>query len=183
VIITAVVVGVHAASGAAQAHPNPLAVGLQVIGVVGGILLVVLIICAYFGLRLGFLLIPATIAEQKMGLWRSWELTKGNFWRSFAVAFVAALPIIVVELIVAVVMLGAFYSGLFSHIGDPKALAEQLRESQQNMLQSQLRYMPYIWAVGFIVSPIIYGLSVLPGVFAYRALVPQADETSARHFD
>jgi len=68
-----------------------------------------------------------------------------------------------IELVVAAALFGTFYADLLSHISDSKALAEQLRQSQQYIIQSEMTYMPYLWAVGFIMSPVIYGLSVLPG--------------------
>jgi hypothetical protein len=95
--------------------------------------------------------------------------------------FVAALPIVAIELVVAAALFGTLYADLLSHISDPKAPAEQLRQSQQYIIQSEMTYMPYLWAVGFIMSPVIYGLGVRPGVFAYRALVQDRNDAGVSH--
>jgi hypothetical protein len=49
-------------------------------------------------LRVGFLLPPSIVAEEKSGLRRSYELTKGNFWRALAVILALGLPFLLLVL-------------------------------------------------------------------------------------
>src|SRR6185437_7836055 len=78
-----------------------MAIGIGLIGLVGGgvsavtgkhpalVLLVALaIFAAVLGfifaiVRLGFLILPVTVAENQVSLTRTWLLTHGNFWRIF----------------------------------------------------------------------------------------------------
>ncbi len=48
----------------------------------------------YACVRLTFFLPAVVVAEQDIGLIRSWELGGGNFWRIFAVAFVVFVPVV-----------------------------------------------------------------------------------------
>ncbi len=62
--------------------------------------------------RMTFLLAPAIVAENNLAIFRSWELTKGNFWRSFWVGVVVFLPVI----LLLHVFLLAFYGSEFSPV-------------------------------------------------------------------
>lgn len=69
----------------------------------------VLIIVLYFFIiyamvRLTFLLIPATVAENRMGLWRSWKLMGGNFWRAFLILLCIFIPLVIVEVVVMMLL-------------------------------------------------------------------------------
>jgi hypothetical protein len=173
-IIGIVVVGVHAASAPPQPHANPMAAAAQIIAVIACVLLVIGIVAGYFAIRLGFLLFPVTVTEHKFGLWRSWDLTTGNFWRSFAVIFVTSLPSLVINLVTMAVTVGPTYVAMLSHIGDPHALADQAQQMHM-LLQRQLSYLPYLWAGGLILAPFVYGLWIAPAAFAYRSLVAADD--------
>jgi hypothetical protein len=170
-VVGIVVVGVHAASAPPQPQANPMVAVAQIMAVIGCVFLVVGIIAAYFAIRLGFLLFPVTVAEHKFGLWRSWELTKGNFWRAFAVIFVTSLPILIINLATMVITMGPTYVAMLSHIGDPHALTDQGQQMHM-LVQKQLSYLPYLWAGGFIFAPFVYGLWIAPASLAYRSLAP-----------
>src|SRR5260221_3647504 len=49
-------------------------------------------------LRVGFLLPPSIVAEEKGGLRRSYELTKANVWRALAVILALGLPLLLLVL-------------------------------------------------------------------------------------
>jgi hypothetical protein len=182
-IVGAVVFGVHAAaSGSAQSHANPMAAVGQIMAVVVLVLLVAAAAASYFAIRLGFLLFPVTVTERRFGLWRSWELTKRNSWRAFAVIFVTCLPILVIDGVILAVTLGPTYLGMLRHLGNPQALAEQSQQLRM-MMQRQLSYYPFLWAIGFIFAPFLYGLWIAPAAFAYRALIPGANADVAKSFD
>jgi hypothetical protein len=171
-VAAAITVGIHAASMGSQSQANPVQAALEVFAIVGVVLSVVGILGFYFAVRFGFLLFPAAAAEHKFGIGRSWDLTSGNFWRALAVIFVTNLPILVINLLFTWVIFGPTYGAMLSHLGDPKAVAAQVQQIQL-LLQTQWHYLPYFWIAGLIVSPITYGLLVVPAAFSYRALMPE----------
>ncbi len=62
-------------------------------GVAGAVYLAGLLAIVYAAVRLSFLFIPAGVAEEKIGLAESWQLTRGNFWNIFAVGVAVFLPL------------------------------------------------------------------------------------------
>lgn len=54
-------------------------------------------LCAYIYIlfRVAFLLNPVVIAESRVALGRSWSLSKGNFWRMFAIFLAVLMPTMV----------------------------------------------------------------------------------------
>lgn len=170
-ILGGIVVAILAASGGSQDNLNPAIVALEVLVVIGVVAFVIGMAVVYFGIRLSFVFIPVTITEQRFGLWRSWDLMHGNFWRALAVGFVTALPIVVIEAAFLYFSLGPSYFAVFRHLGDPHAVMEQMQQIRSR-IEAPSTFLPYIWAVGLLVAPIVYGLAVAPGVFAYRVLVP-----------
>jgi len=179
-IIGAIAIGVHAANGETPLEAEPMRAALQVIGIIMGMLFLLGIVGFYFAVRLGYLLLPAAAAEHKFGIGRSWVLTRGNFWRATAVTFVTTLPVVTINLIIAWVTLGPVYAGILNHLGDADALAAQAGQMQQ-LLRAQLQYLPYLSALGLIVSPVTYGLLFVPAALSYRALAP--GEPVAATFD
>ncbi|MGC9954178.1 MAG: hypothetical protein ABSD21_07860 [Rhizomicrobium sp.] len=144
-------------------------------GVVGIAALAGLVGC--FGLiyvftRLGFLLVPAVVMEGGFGLERSWQLTKGNFWRIFAIALATLLPIMIVVLFIDVAILGPDF--LAPHLDLAHDPAAQMRHSAEQMRQMSA-HLPLMMGIGFLLAPFTYGMTFAPAAFAYRALtVPQA---------
>ena len=63
--------------------------------VAGAVVLGLIIVCAFFyvGFRLFFFLPAVVVAEERIGLGRSWELGRGNFWRMFFVYLLAVIPV------------------------------------------------------------------------------------------
>jgi hypothetical protein len=115
--------------------------------------------------RLGYLLVPSTVAEKKLGLERSWKLTHGNFWRITLVLFVVTFP-------VALVVGGAQFT-LMS-----RELAPLLRPTHAmtiEVLMNRLdvvmgRHMPEIIGINLIAAPFQCGLLLAAAAFGYRAL-------------
>ena len=73
-------------------------------GMIAGVAAIVFALL-YVQVRFTYLLVPATVAEKRFGLWRSWELGKGNFWRIFTVGVGTLSPMLAFEFI----MIFAFY--------------------------------------------------------------------------
>lgn len=66
------------------------------------LLAVAAILIAYCGaiflaVRFLFLLAPASIAGQRLGVARSWLLTRGNFWRAFLVTLAIVIPVMILQ--------------------------------------------------------------------------------------
>jgi hypothetical protein len=143
-----------------------------VLGVGAAVLFGVVIICGliYASIRLLFLLAPATVAENRFGLWRSWELSRGNFWRLFAVGLLIALTFLIFEIIVISIIVVPAVIALMHSI--PHMSADNI----QVTIELGMRTLkPYLIAAGLIilaVMPIFYGMSYGAAAFAYRALVP-----------
>ena len=56
---------------------------------------------------------------------------------------------------------------------------EAVRAAQRKMLASVMSSFKYAMLVFFPFAPIVYGLIIAPGAFAYRALVPSATDAAA----
>jgi hypothetical protein len=166
--IVGIVVGIVMA-GSTAAHGNPAAaVAMTTLVVVRVLVPLFYLALAYFAIRLCFLMVPVSTAEGRFGLWRSWTLTKGNFWRSIGVVLGTFLPVMIVTY---ALYFAVFGSGLFQYMWDaqvrpqvaPAELGAQIR-----MLMSQ---MMYIGIYALAIAPINYGLMFGQSAFAYRALV------------
>ena len=132
-------------------------VALYVLAGIGGLI--------YAAVRLGFLLWPVVVAEEKVDLGRGWALTAGNFWRAFAVILAVTAPVLVVNAI-SILMIGG--PGLFA---SPPAGADFSAAMTERiaMLDS---HMPALIGLGLILAPFSCGLMFGAAAGAYRALVP-----------
>jgi hypothetical protein len=141
------------------------------------------IICAGFAVwlallyaivRLTFLFLPSTVAEQRIGIARSWELTSGNFWRIFAIGVLVFLPLIVAVFVLGLAILGAGYIDfVMHHANDPQAVQQYVMQRMEIFFQA----MPIILVANFFIAPVVYGLIIAPAAFAYRALIPAQTES------
>lgn len=168
VLIVLLAGGVAAAIGLFDFH-SPTH---QVWGILGLVILAIVLWCAVFYaiVRLTFLMIPATVAERRIGIGRSWSLTKGNFWRIVVVAIAVWLPLIVLEGIV------------FSIVGAPVMLqivaAAHGNQADAHALlgalaKNMVYYLPWFWGIGLLFAPVFFGLTTAPSAFAYRALASE----------
>ena len=169
-VLGGIIVGVLAASGQTPQHFDTVRVATEVLAIVGLVSLVFGAAILYFSVRLSYFMIPVCVAEQRIGLLRSWQLTRANFWRALGVMFVASLPVFVLDFVLLVVSLGPEYFAAFTHVTDQQLVATLLRHS----FQRQWQVLPYTTVLGILFAPITYGLLVAPGVFTYRALVSES---------
>jgi hypothetical protein len=130
----------------------------------------------YVQVRFTFLLVPATVAEKRFGLWRSWQLSKGNFWRIFVVGVGTLSPILVFEFF----LIFAFYIVVIMTL-IAKLSTLQAHGVHAHGPQAVAAFMALVWryavvygalAAAVIVPllPIAFGLRFSPPAFAYRAL-------------
>lgn len=165
IAIVAIVLGIAAAGSASAIQSNPRLVGPAGIGfaTVAGICLVF-----YAVIRLSFLLVPSVVDSGEFGLTRSWQLTKGNFWRIVAVGAATLLPIALIFAVAELAILGPslFLPDMTNGAGaNLNKLASQMRAMQD--------HMPVLMGLSFVVSPLLYGLMFSASAFAYRALSGQ----------
>ena len=165
----AVLGAVHALAGKAQA----MRLVAAVIDIAG------LLAILYAMLRFSFLLIPATVAEGKVGIARSWQLAAGNFWRIFAVGAATLGPILLVAFAAEVAILGP---GFFAHTGGAASgdKAQQMRDMAEQMRQASA-HLPWLYGLSFMIAPFLIGLALAPAAFAYRALTAQGSANSGFH--
>lgn len=126
-------------------------------------------LCALFTvtIRLSFVMVPAALESGAYGLTQSWALTKGNFWRIFAVGLTTLLPILLIVGLGEIAILGPDI--LVPDLGTAKGQAAELHRMAAQ-LRSMQGHLPLLMGLSFVVSPLMYGLMFAPAAFAWRVL-------------
>jgi hypothetical protein len=170
--IAAVLVGlaIHGMPEGAMMATGGLLAALAVIVAIAGFL--------YLGVRLAFFVVPVTVNEREFGVFRSWELSKGHFWSIFAVLLLTWLPLIVVLYTVwGAVLAATIVPGIIEAV---HRLGPQGPEFAKAVLAviwtGAQKNWPWLLALALIPLPVVYGLTLSPGAFAYRQLKPLAEE-------
>jgi hypothetical protein len=136
---------------------------------VGLLALVLWLALIYAMVRLTFLFLPVTVGEHRIGILHGWELTKGNFWRIFAIGIVVLLPLVIIGIFAIFALLGPGYLDFaIKHQGDQAAIQAYAAQHMMGFYEN----LPAILVVQFITAPVVYGLMIAPAAFAYRTLVP-----------
>jgi hypothetical protein len=144
---------------------------MQVMKMLGLVWLIAAAAVVYFALRLGFLLVPAAVMEDKFGLESSWRLTKGNFWRILAISIATLAPVVLLSVVIEFVLLGPdFYNPHFEQVCNQAAHMRLLGAQ----MQAAASRVPLAMGLSFLFAPITYGLMISPASFAYRALTAKA---------
>jgi hypothetical protein len=132
-----------------------------------GLDLIVVVVFVYLAVRLCFMLAAVTVAEGQINLIRAWTLTRGNFWRIFAIGLATVVPIAVVGLLGEVAILGP--ESLAFNFNAPADSASQIKQlAQQTRLASD--HLPWLLGLGLLLGPFTYGLVFSAPAFAYRAI-------------
>lgn len=121
----------------------------------------------YAVIRLSFLLVPATVVEEKVGLGRAWELSSGNFWRIVAVGVASLGPIVVLSVLGEALILG---SSATAHAASAAGNNAQQMQQMANQMRVAARNLPLLYGLSFVISPLVLGLALAPAAFAYRVL-------------
>lgn len=132
-----------------------------------GVIAVWFLVLIYFGIRLGYLIVPVAIAEGKGGLARSWKLTAGNFWRIVAVVLACLVPLALVSELFQIAILGPDqFKGMFGSLDrSPDAAAQQLSN-----LRAMVERMPLLTGLNFFLAPFQVGLTMVPVAHIYKVL-------------
>jgi hypothetical protein len=169
IAVVAIVLGIAAAGSATAIQANPR-LGGPAGAAVGAAAVVGICAVVYAVIRLSFLLVPSVVDGGEFGLTRSWQLTKGNFWRIVAVGAATLLPIALIFATAELAILGpSFFVPDVTHGAvsgtNLSGLAAQMRAMQD--------HMPVLMGLSFVLSPLLYGLMFSASAFAYRALSGQ----------
>lgn len=172
-IITYVILVVLGFVMALAASGGPAAAGIA------GIAVLVAAIAAYCAailtlVRMGFLLTPSIVAERGGGIKRSYELTKGNFWRIVGVWAVTGAPLVLIFMI-------AEYAFIAPHInfdiGPLPKTPEQVQvfaarvDQMMAALQAEMvRQRIPLLALSYVYGIFSSGLFYSAAAFAYREL-------------
>lgn len=122
----------------------------------------------YVLLRQSFFLAPVINAEGQLGMRRAWQLSKGNFWRIFAITLAVFAPSLIFG-----VLLGS--TGIIT-VGQMGGTVQEVIASKA-MAIAKLRDNA-LWLVPsyFLLLVFNYGAIVSAQVFAYRHLIGEAYE-------
>ena len=120
--------------------------------------------------RVGFLLPPSVAAEEKGGLRRSFELTKGNFLRVIAIMMALALPLMLLMLGGEAAVLGAALGPEFARMNP----TEFMQRAGQAMEAKLLPWTIFTTVIFILGSGLIYS----GAAFAYRAAAGQGRQPS-----
>lgn len=160
-LILGMVLAVITTGAAAQAIGSVVAAG----AVVTVVLLAGLCLLLVSMLRLGFLLVPIAVKEEKIGFERGWLLTRGNFWRIATVLFVVTLPTFAVLTVASSMLMGHDLDALArvaSRLSVPAVL-----ERYRIIVSS---HAATLIGVNLIVAPFTFGLTFGAAAAAYKAL-------------
>ncbi len=143
--------------------------------VVGG----VIVLIAFAGLcgllyaltRLGFLLAPVVVVEEKVSFERGWVLTQGNFWRIAGVLFLVTLPPAIVFMSAFASLIGPELISLF-HRAMTEHLSQQIIADRINVIVNA--HISVMLGVQLIIAPFSVGLTSAAAVHAYKALAARA---------
>ena len=117
-------------------------------------------------LRMGFLLPATVVVEDKGGLRRSYDLTRGNFWRLVAIALGLGAPIFVLVSVAAFAVLGSMLGGDSVQVLEQATMTDFIRRGELAVQQNLLAWEIFNAVIFILASGLIYSGSA----YAYRAL-------------
>lgn len=160
VIIAAVVVVV------AQNFGGPAGLIARVAG------LPAMLLILYAVIRLGFLVVPAIVVENRVDFARVWSLTGGNFWRIFLVILGIAVPLWLVDIVSIFALMGREIMAALPPPGtaDPQVVQKHLTD----LYEIFGRHNPELMGIYLILAPFTVGLFLSASASAYRALAGPA---------
>ncbi len=142
-----------------------LAKAVAGVGALIGALVVVAAIfwCIYVAVRLFFFLPAVVVAEGSLGFIRSWELSAGNFWRIFAVMFVAVVPVVlVIGIASSIIVMPLMPWDMLTHV-KPHMSTDEANQFAMSFVIRLLNSMAGVWPIilllGLIQHVLINGLA------------------------
>ncbi len=126
----------------------------------------------YMAVRLTFFLPAVVVAEERIGLGRSWELGGGNFWRIVVVVIAVFLPVAIGFAIVSSALIGPFFVMPHMHAG------MDFRELARQFVHQSLVLSPFAIVLIFVRRIVYLGLSNGMIANAYLAVTAGAPSTA-----
>lgn len=171
-IIIFVVAALYGAGVFAPIDPGllkGLAIGAAVLGFVAAFGAAI-----YLQTRLLYLLVPATVSEKRFGLWESWELSRGNFWRIVVVAIGTLSPLILFEMILFIFIYIPIFVIVIAMMQQHPELAHKPELVGPFFAATFTRVVVTYGPIGAIpalfITPFFSGLSYAPPAYAYRTI-------------
>jgi hypothetical protein len=164
ILVVAITVGICMAIwfGAASIGSPAAVAAVRAIAIVAGVCWII-----YLEVRLLFFLPAVVVAENTIGLGRSWTLAGGNFWRIIAVWIVVFLPVAIGFGMVSNALIGPFlpnFDFLKHQPADPQMFI--------NTLMQQFRVLGPVYLVfAFVERVVFWGLGNGAIATAYRHVV------------
>ncbi|MBL6939909.1 MAG: hypothetical protein ISS15_19390 [Alphaproteobacteria bacterium] len=159
VVVGSVAVMMGGAAGSAAGGIAGLA------GIVGVFLMI------YAVVRLGYLLVPSVVVDGQFGLTRSWQLTKGNFWRIVAILLATLMPLALISDVASALVIGSLPTA--ADATQPTDLAGVAR-IWADQLHETMPHLPALMGVSLVLAPLGYSLLFTPAALAYRILAGKA---------
>jgi hypothetical protein len=131
----------------------------------------------YLAVRFGFILVPAIVAENRLDFARIWTMTRGNFWRIFAVVVAIVVPLWAVECAGTFALMG---KDIAAALPPPQTTDPQIIQQHLVKLEDVItRHMPQLMFIWLIMAPFSLGLTLAASASAYRALSGSVNGTRA----
>jgi hypothetical protein len=132
-----------------------------------------LVFIIYMVVRFGFILVPAIVTENRIDFAHIWALTRGNFWRMFAVVLAVAIPLWLIECTSMLALMGKDLQAALppDQTADPQALQRHV-QALEEVFRHHMPQLMFIW---LIMAPFSLGLSLAASASAYRALAGSAN--------
>lgn len=128
----------------------------------------------YLCVRLGWQIVPVSIAEENLGLKRSWQLTAGQFWRCFGLILAMSVP---AELLFYLVRGGIFLT--LSHNTFLLMLGQIMTGTRPLDIVIALQLVLWIAAL-FVEKLFLIGLLTKAQVLFYQAIEKDTAEQKAQ---
>lgn len=172
-IIFAVCICVIAvAGGLAAAFIGPMLPHGAVVAGRAILLIVFYLFIFYAAFRLFFFLPAVVVAEERIGLGRSWELGGGNFWRMFLVYLLIVIP---AGFVFAVALDVTILSGLMEIVTEAKKMPDHpAPKDVLVLLHSLLPLLPVVVGIAIVYGIAVRGLMIGAIANAYNAVAGTA---------
>ncbi len=163
-IVLFVVVAVVWALFGQKFLPHGAAMLVDVLGIIAMVLWLI-----YMMVRLTFFVPAVVVAEETIGIGRSWQLGAGNFWRIFLTFFMVALPPLIVFGMVNSIVSTSLYGAMPipTFIGNPHPDPQQVLNFYKQILT---RMGPLMLALQFVYVVIARALYAGAVATAYRGV-------------
>jgi hypothetical protein len=103
----------------------------------------------------------------------AWALTRGHFWRLFAIGLLAALTVLAIEIIVGLVLVAIGFSMVTSVAGGLDHVRDLLTRPQGDLLRLAAPFVALYLLVMIPLSGVALAMTAAPFARAYLQLRPE----------